>query len=207
MKKLFVTLAFAGMAAGAFALDGSLTYQNTEGVGKEKYIFGVDASDPGASKNGGVLADYASRAKIDGSGYWAELWYAAGSGKSEGDLAPVAGSRVEFRTGTTAGLLKGIAKLSIPGTLGGDHVTLQLRVWDNKGGTITSWADAQSVAHGKSNLIADFQLGGVDGTGAPVLGDGNISKKLEYFGLSIPEPSVVALGALGLGALLLRRRK
>lgn len=208
MKKLLVTLAFAGMAAGAFALDGSLAYQNTLGVGKEKYVFGVDSAHPDVAKNGGQLSDYAGRAKLDGAGYWAELWYAAGTGKTEADLKPVAGSQVEFRTGTTAGLIKGISKLSIAGTLGGDHVTLQLRVWANNGGTVTSWADAQTK--GKSNLISDFQLGGVDGTGAPVLGDGNIAGKLEYFSLAgavIPEPSVIALGALGLGALLLRRRK
>lgn len=201
MKTLPALIFILGIATRMAATEGWLTYQNTEGVGKEKYIFGIDAAAPNYAQNGGVLSDYAPRAKCDGAGYWAELWYAQGSGLGEQVLKPVPGSRVEFRTGTTAGLIKGIARLSIPGTCGGDHVTLQLRVWDNRGGTMQTWEDALTVNHGKSNLIADFVLSGLDANGTLVFGDGNISKKLEYFGVVIPEPSFNAL--IGIGALAL----
>lgn len=203
MKKLFVTLALATVAVGAFA-QGSLTYQNTLGVGKEKYIFKPDPSAPTVAKNGGALSEYAAFAKVDGTGYTAELYWGAGDNAAEGSLKAVAGSQVGFRTGGTAGLINGKSKLEIAGTLGGDKVTLQLRVWNNQGGTVTSWD--QAVEKGKSNLFV-HELAGVDGSGAPKLGTGSIANGLTYFSLTVPEPSVVALGALGLGALLLRRRK
>ena len=203
MKKLFVTLALATVAVGAFA-QGSLTYQSTLGVGKEKYIFQPNPSAPTVAKNGGALADYAGFAKVEGTGYSAELYWAAGENAAESSLKAVAGSLVGFRTGTTAGLIAGKSKLDIAGTLGGDKVTLQLRVWNNQGGTVTSWD--QAVEKGASNLFT-HELAGVDGAGSPKLGTGSIANGLTYFSLTVPEPSVVALGALGLGALLLRRRK
>lgn len=210
MKKLFVTLAMASLAVGAFAQGtvGSLTYQNTAGVGKEKYVYGVNPSDPGAIVSGNDAALYTGRELLSGTGYWAELWYGA-TGAAEADLKAVAGSLVNFRTGTTAGLIQGKSKLDIPGTLGGDKVTLQLRVW---GANATSWADVLTkpdVGRGKSNLILNWELGGVDKDNGPHIGSGNIATGLEKFGLYtvVPEPSVVALGALGIGALLLRRRK
>lgn len=210
MKKLFVTIAMASLAAGAFAQGtvGSLTYQTTAGVGKEKYIYGVNPTDQAAQVHGNDEALYTGRTKLDGAGYWAELWYGA-AGAAEADLKAVAGSLVNFRTGTTSGLIAGKSKLEIPGTLGGDKVTLQLRVW---AAAATSWADVLTkpeVARGASSLITNWELGGVDAQNGPHVGSGNIATGLEKFGLYavVPEPSVVALGALGIGALLLRRRK
>lgn len=203
MKKLFVTLALATVAVGAFA-QGSLTYQSTLGVGKEKFIFGPSPSTPTVAKNGGALADYAGHSKVEGTGYTAELYWAAGENAAESSLKAVAGSAVGFRTGNTAGLIAGKSKLDIAGTFGGDKVTLQLRVWKNEGGSITSWDKA--VEKGASNLFT-HELAGVGQDGSPKLGTGSMANGLTYFSLAVPEPSVVALGALGLGALLLRRRK
>lgn len=203
MKKLFVTFALATVAVGAFA-QGSVTYQTTLGVGKEKYVFKPDPSAPTVAKNGGALADYAAFSKVDGTGYTAELYYAVGADSAEGSLKAVAGSQVGFRTGTTAGLINGKSKLDFAGTFGGQVVTLQLRVWNNQGGTVTSWD--QAVEKGKSNLFNHELAGAKDGGGVS-LGSGSIANGLTYFSLTVPEPSVVALGALGLGALLLRRRK
>jgi len=202
MKKLLVTFALATVAVGAFA-QGSLTYQNTGGVGKEKYVFKADPSNPTVAKNGGTLADYAGFAKVEGADYIAELWWAAGENAAESSLKAVEGSQVSFRTGTTAGLINGKSKLDIAGTFGGDKVTLQLRVWNKNSGA--SYAVAQE--RGASSLF-NYGLSGVGRDGAPVVVSGNISSGLSYFSLTnVPEPSVVALGALGLGALLLRRRK
>ena len=206
MKKLFVTFALATIAVGAFA-QGSLTYQNTLGVGKEKFIFQPDPSNPTVAKNGGVAADYAGFAKVDGTTYSAELYYGA-EGAAEDSLKAVAGSLVGFRTGTTAGLLNGKSKLDIANTKGGQKLTLQLRVWSNAGGMDT-WEKAlgsATTAKGKSGLFV-HELAGIGEDGSPKLGDGNMAKNLQMFSLTVPEPSVVALGALGLGALLLRRRK
>lgn len=180
-------------------LPGCLTYlPRTGGVGKEHYVFGPDPSDPTKTMVGGDISDYSGRAKIEGADWWAQLWYAPGVGRADSELNSVPGSITEFQTGSVAGLYKGIAKLCIPGTLGGDHVTLQLRVWNNRGGTILTWeqALATQVASGKSNLMPDFILGGVESTGAPVLGDGSLQKYILNFGLAIPEPSLTAQVAL-----------
>jgi len=210
MKKLFVTLAMASLAAGAFAQGtvGSLTYQTTAGVGKEKYIYGVNPSDPAAIVHGNDAALYTGRELLTGTGYWAELWSGA-VGAGEGDLRAVPNSLVNFRTGATAGLIQGKSGLEIPGTHGGDKVSLQLRVW---GPGATTWAEVLTkpeVARGTSNIIPSWELGGVNLQNAPFVGQGNIAAGLEKFGLYtvVPEPSVIALGALGIGALLLRRRK
>jgi hypothetical protein len=185
MKKLFVTLAMASLAVGAFAQGtvGSLTYQNTAGVGKEKYIYGINPSDPTKEIHGNDAALYTGRELLAGTAYWAELWYGA-AGAAEGDLKAVEGSLVNFRTGTTAGLIQGKSKLDIAGTLGGDKVTLQLRVW---GAQATSWADVLTkpdVARGKSSLILNWELGGVDKDNSPHIGSGNIATGLEKFGLA-----------------------
>ena len=58
-----------------------------------------------------------------------------------------------------------------------------------------------------SAVINNITLGGVDVDNA-VHGPVTILTGLQSFGLYVvPEPSIIALGALGLGALVLRRRK
>lgn len=192
-------------------VPGSLTYQNTLGVGKERYVFGVDPLHPTQALIGGTLDDYANRPKLDSSQWWAQLWYANGSHQAEAILVPVPGSIVEFRTGPTAGLIKGIPKLAIPGTMPGDHVTLQLRVWNNAGGTLLSWDQAllYGSASGKSNLIVDFSLTPPNGTvGDPIIeSEGLLASQLQYFGLTIPEPSSLFILCFGIGWILLFRLK
>lgn len=205
MKKLLVTLAITGIAMGAFAQGtvGGVQYQNTGGVGSERYVFGVDSAAPTSNVLGGT------RDKV-GAGYSAQLYYGA-VGASEADLKAIDASLTTFKTGGLAGLINGNSKLTIPGTLGGTKVVLQLRVWDS---TVASWADVlrpenNNKARGMSGLVSGYELSGVDAQNAPHIGSGNLAKNgLTSFGLYIvPEPSVIALGALGLGALVLRRRK
>jgi len=85
-------------------------------------------------------------------------------------------------------------------------VNYQFRAWDNQGGTLTSWSQVMagggSIPGGTSDIFvftAPLALGG----GTPPLTTG-----IRSFNLTVvPEPSLIALGALGLGALLFRRRK
>lgn len=207
MKRILVVLSLLTFSLKVFPSEGSFSFQPKIGVGHEPFlVFGVDPQHPEVALNGGSLSDYAARPKLEGEGYSAELWYGLGAAQLDSSLRPLTGARVGFDTGSRAGLPLGLGAVGVPGTLGGDHITLQLRVWDNMGGTVQSWEAAQNVAHGKSDLVSNFELGGVDATGAPVLGDGNLYLKLTYFGLAIPEPSLVALGALGLALFRVSQR-
>ncbi|MBL9168219.1 MAG: PEP-CTERM sorting domain-containing protein [Verrucomicrobiales bacterium] len=194
--KSFALTCFFALAAIASHAQGSLTYQTTLGVGKEKYIFRCDPSLPFGSLYPGI--------KLEGAGFTAELWYAMGEGAAESSLTAVPGSQVGFRTGSTAGLINGKSKLDIAGTYGGDKVTLQLRVWNNEGGSVTTWDKA--FEKGLSNLFT-HELSGVDASGSPKLGTGSIANGLGFFVICVPEPSVVALGLLGLGSVLMARRR
>lgn len=200
MKKLLVTLAITGLTVGAFA-QGKVGYQNTGGAGKEKYIYGVDAANPTSEVLGGT------RDKVGGTTYSAQLWV----GTSADDLKAIDASLTTFKTGNTAGLINGNSNLVIPGLLGGTKVVIQLRAWANATGAVT-WADVLkdgNIARGMSALVTNYELSGVDADNGPHVGSGNLATAgLQSFGLYIvPEPSVIALGALGLGALVLRRRK
>jgi len=204
MKKLFVTLAITSITAGAFAQAtlGRVAYVNQSGTTK-KAIYNVDKTNPlDQSLN---IANRDLIAKGTATTYTVELWY----GSSEASLAAAAGSQIS--DWAAAGVFKGNANFDIQGTKGGDTVALQVRAWDNRGGTIKTWADVLAhpdVARGASAVISGISLGGIDADGgvhSPV----TILNGMQSFGLYtlVPEPSIIALGALGLGALVLRRRK
>lgn len=209
MKKLFVTIALASATLGVFA-QGAANFQNIKSVTNNKRIYGLSSSNPTANRQGDA-ADYADSAKVYGTAYTAELWVQIGGGEWQA----VAGSKVGFQDAPAPGkvdnygILKGLAKVTVPAAAGA-KVNLIIRVWDS---SVASWADVwkagnEGKGRGESLAITNYELGG-DNNGTPVLQKSLIDAGLQSFGLYtvVPEPSVVALGALGLGALLLRRRK
>jgi hypothetical protein len=182
-------------------------------------VYGVDPSRSTTQLRGNSITnpqpvglngvDYRTAPLLTGTGFTAALF---------GGLAPITDENsanlqlvatTGFRTqATLPGYVvppAGPAPM-VPGVVGAsnDRATFQLRVWDNNGGTITSWAAAManpSLAHGSSALFTvPFALGA--GAVFPPNLEG-----LSSFNLVVPEPGVIALGVLGLGALLLRRRK
>jgi hypothetical protein len=204
MRLILLALLLFSAATSSHA-QGSLTYTSSPGgVGKEKYIFKPDPANPTVAKVGGALADYAGFSKVDGTGYTAELWYALGPDLPETSLRPVPGSQVGFRTGATAGLFNGKSKLDIVGTFGGDWVTLQLRVWNNEGGTISDWEHA--IERGKSRTF-NHELAGVGPDGSPHLGTGTLFNGITYFSLAVPEPSGLLLALMSLGLLRVSARR
>jgi len=95
----------------------------------------------------------------------------------------------------------------VPGTTPGQVVNFTIREWQTAAG---SFAAAQSGNFQWAEQTLQSQpLGGTPTTGTPVptptlTGWGNINGS----GITLtPEPSTIALGALGIGALLIRRRK
>lgn len=181
MATRWIFSGFCGLMLLAVARNGqaqgSLVYQTTEGAGKERYAY--ECPHP---------TDLAQGVKLSGNSFTAELWFAPGSA-SEEDLEPVPGSQVSFRSFGTAGLINGKSKLDIPGTFGGDRVTLQIRIWYNRGGMITNWftalvePDAQPQV---SNLILDWQLQGMGRDGLLIVVSGNFSRGITEFTCATP---------------------
>ena len=172
-------------------------------------IYGVNPADMStikqgnASTNGGSV-DYTGHPLLAGTSFSASLF----GGPNDGAI--VLGTGLATTTFRTQATLAGFVNPPVgpaPGIVGvdaGGAARLQIRAWDNKGGTVTTWADAllrQDVAKGISATFTSLPLGG--GTLQPPNLQGLTSFNLTV----VPEPGVIALGVLGLGALLLRRRK
>jgi len=88
--------------------------------------------------------------------------------------------------------------------------TLQLRVWDNMGGTVNDWATAESlwlsgqIAAGKSPLFNSLPLGGA---GEPPSLPPNLVGLQSFNIYYVPEPGTLALLGLGALGLMVFRRK
>lgn len=210
MKKLFVSLALFSVTVGAFAAGGSINFQNRgNAVGKGAIIYSESSVDPTAVAQGNA-ADYANRAKLDsatpGHKYVAGLFIQNKDGNWD-LISPLA----TFRTGGDAGLWTApVTKVTAEGYASDSLVNLQVRAWDST--KAATWADVLkdgTVARGESKVISNYKVGAGDGTQSTTVQATLLAAGLESFGLYtvVPEPSVIALGALGLGALLLRRRK
>jgi hypothetical protein len=124
-----------------------------------------------------------------GAGFTAQLW----GGPQGGTLAPLTPS-TDFRTSSANAMgYVNSTTVAVPGVGPAQTATLQLRAFDG--------ADfGSSLVSGMSGTI-DVALGGGALPPAALAG-------LSGFTLTaIPEPSTIALGVLGLAALMLRRRK
>lgn len=96
------------------------------------------------------------------------------------------------------------SELAINGYNPGDTVTFEVRVWPT---AYATWTQGYTAALNDSNIHV-----GRSGTFSFVLGSsGSITElvfSMPLFTVQIvPEPSVIALGALGLGTMFFRRRK
>jgi hypothetical protein len=226
MKKILLISATVMLAHAAFS-QGTVVFNNRIGASTTAApgiviapIYNVDPANPTRVQRGNTsvgnpmgTAVY-NGAPLAGTGFTATLWGLESSqvtGNVDANNLVLIGTTV-FRT-TTSGNFAGTviqpaAPSAVPGVaLGSDRGTFQMRVWDNKNGTIATWDQAltSGTALGSSDLFTvPFSLGG---TLSPPNTPPNL-QGLQSFQLTVPEPSVIALGVLGAGCLfLLRRRK
>lgn len=213
MKKTLLTLALLATAAASFAQGTLQIGNNFTGVLRAP-IYGQDPADPFRSQSGQSALGTPTGGTVyagpllAGTGYTFAL-FAGPAGASESALQLV--TTTTFRTGTAlpAGTVF-TQTLPITGVASGSSAALQVRVWDNVGGTVGTWAAVlanPSVARGQSALFASAPLGGPDPAGGPPITPPAMTGWTSFNVAQVPEPSVIALGVLGLGALLLRRRK
>lgn len=213
MKNIGIALAVLTATVSAYG-QGQVSFNNRVTTATPALfapIYGVNPAAPAvrlsgnATTNGGSV-NYTGVPLLVGAGFSASLWEGA-AGAADGSAFEQIGANVTFNTATTLpGIFRSGGNVNTKNTTPATPSAFQVRAWDNRGGTITSWADA----------LASSQAG-VSGAGASDvftmnIGGGALTPPalagLRSFNLTIvPEPSLIALGALGFGALLLRRRK
>jgi len=137
-----------------------------------------------------VVTD-AKGAKLDGAAFLAQAYV----GMNEGSLAPV-GTALPFRTGGAAGYITSTG-IAVPGMPAGTQVVVQMRAWEVAKGATYEAALASGEGFGASKSVT-LTLTAPPAAPADMVG-------LTAFSL-VPEPSTLALGVLGVAALLLRRR-
>ena len=212
MKKTILVIALMTASVAMTFSQGTIVYNNLGTIRApvlitpafpNTQIQGQPTSVIANSTPNGTSTYGAGAAGVSGTGFTAELW----AGPDANNLTVVAGSQSGFRTGSTAGYFNQIATLPIAQFAPGSGGTLQLRAWNNAGG-VNTWALAlmnDLVLRGMSLPFTQATTGGV---GTPPSAPATVTG-FTAFNLftPVPEPSLIALGALGLGALLLRRRK
>jgi len=182
MKKLIFVAGILVMNLSVLA-QGTLLFQNRA----------TAATPPIDAK----IFNVGGTAALGGTGFMAILY----AGATATSLAAV-GPAVPFRTGAAAGYvdLSGDPTAGtriLPGVVAGANAFAQVRAWD-----ISSGATYDVASIRGESAILNIPTGGA---GSPPGLPANLTG-LQSFSL-VPEPSTIALAALGAAFLILRRRK
>jgi hypothetical protein len=180
MKKIALGLAAFMVAAASYA-QGTLNFSTFGG--------GVNAQ-----------VTYAGTGQPADGTFWGQLV----AGPAGGALAPI-GVPVPFRTGSGQGYITAGGVLNVPGVAGGASAEVKLQAWASSLGSSYAAALASGLGGvGESGPIT-ITLGGA---GTPPSLPAALTG-LQGFSVAtvVPEPSIAALGLLGAGLLLARRKK
>lgn len=185
MKKLIFIAALVAASLSAYA-QGTVAFNN-------RVVGTVDSP----------VFDVGGTVKLSGTAFFAQL-YAGAAGTADTALVAI-GAPTTFRTGAGAGYVNAISEVTVPGVPVGGTARIQMRAWDATFGTY----GAAVAGQGKAGFSASFDvaaLGGQGPSGPPATAP-NLAGLQSFSLTQVPEPSTIALGALGVAALLLRRRK
>lgn len=219
MKRLLIIAGVLTCAVGAYA-QGTIVLNNRVVGSVVAPIYGPEGNNPasttilqGNDASGfpvGTQTYTGTTSKPVGTGYTAQIW-AGPLGTPDASLTAVAAGSTTFRTGAAAGfIVQPAADIAIPGVPGGGTAAMELRAWDNRGGTITTWAQAladNTVLRGSSSLFNTLPLGDPNGT-PPTTAPFMVGlTSFNLYSTAVPEPTTIALGVLGAAGLLLFRRR
>lgn len=189
--------------------NSSVAFQNTVRSGD----FPTGTTTYGGVLIGGASTGSGPTGYGNGNNFSAELYAAAttpGNVQPGSALQPVVASLGGFlTTAASSGWIANGGTVQIPGTTPGGSATVQAVVWYNGGGTIT-YAQAQGGAApwGASPIFNVDVLSGTT-TSGQIFNQDPAMTGWTSFSLvnSVPEPSTIAMGVMGVCAFLVRRRK
>ena len=161
------------------------------------------------NNRGLALVNDAAGKPLTGTTFVAQVWYGASASTLTSSFAPS-----PFRASTTTypgswnpAAAGGPGALgTLTGFAGGSTVTLQVRVWDS---SVAGVGAAQALTKAAGTGLSETFTYAIPADPLAIPGGmgGLKSFNLAAAGPVIPEPTTIALGALGAAALLLRRRK
>lgn len=206
MKKLILAACALGYAVSVFGQGEIILYNQTSTVKTRVYLGGTaQLFGNGANDLPVGATDWTGFTGLNGAGYTAQLWAANGINQAESSLVGLSPTTTFLTVAAGAGVMINAGAVVVPGTPENGQATMALRVWDNKGGTITSWnaAVAAGGVYGESPLFNSPPLG-LTTTPVPSLVG---LQSFNVFPHVVPEPSTFALAGLGAAALLIFRRR
>lgn len=216
MKKYIVATVALSAALSVLA-QGTVNFSTRVTGTVVGHVYGVETGDSTVSKFGNTSSETPNGAQVytggflTGSGWSAQLWAANTAGQPENSLAAVS-PVVTFRTGTTLGGTPVPTVVTVAGIAAAGTGTFQVRAWNNQGGTLTTWAQAEAawtagtIAAGKSALFTVANLGD-GGLNLPADLVNFQSFNVYTMGAVVPEPTSFALLGLGALGMLIFRRK
>lgn len=170
-------------------------------------IYGYEPLNPGLSIHGqssigrpaGTTAY--TGALLQGAGYTFAIYYGLPGVTNADELSLL--TSTTFRTASHTGALpEGLVNfqnVTVPGVAADEWVALEVRAWDNQGGTLTTWETATNAlptAFGRSGLFVPPQvLGGVTSDGA-IIATPFMSGWSSFNIVLVPEPSAALLALL-----------
>lgn len=170
------------------ASQGLVVFNNRVGEQVVAPIYNIDPYNPAFSQHGSGLIY--NGGPLAGTAFTAQLF----GGRTNLPLERLSALEppTVFRTGDGAGFVVAPNRaVAVPGALEGERAKVQLRAWDNRGGTITNWNQVltdPAIARGASLPIITPPLGSVFITPPNLVG-------LQSFNLVLP----ITLSALRRG--------
>ena len=204
MKKTLVTIAVAALTISSFA-QGTVNILNNLSGQFRAPIYGPQVGNAAQSLIGAgptALPTAGSTAYtgplLSGSGFTFAVFYGASTVVDPTQLTLL--TSAPFRTGSAAGLIVSQLAFVVPGTAEGGSAKFQVRAWDNKGGTVTTWNDVLNDTKGASDMFTQALGGGV-------LLPTDMTGWTSFNIYTVPEPSTFVLAGLGAASLLIFRRR
>jgi hypothetical protein len=193
MKKLLLTAAAILATLNIYAQGGTGTgtvSYNTTGVPNTSRVW---VNDTGAVGEGTLAS---------GAGFQSALFWGQAGTLDDRNLVQVGGSTA-FLTGGAAGTFFGSGRTITGLPINGAVVTVQSRSWQVEAG-VTGYSDA---LHSGKGPAFEMKLKDPNLATEPTPTIGLQAGWRGYAITPVPEPSVIGLGLLGAGALLLLRRR